>query len=44
MDAVLRLIDSVDIECSHNLGRDAGFAIDDTYHLTSFGSCGVWLQ
>ena len=44
MDAVLRLIDGVDIKCTHNFGCDARFTIDDAYHLTSFGGSGVWLQ
>ena len=44
MNAVLRLIDGVDIEGTHNLWCDAWLAIDDAYHLTSFGGCGVGFQ
>ena len=44
MDAVLRLIDGVDIKCTHNFGRDARFTIDDAYHLAAFGGSSVWLQ
>ena len=44
MNGVLRLIDGIDIERAHNLGRDVGLAIDDAHHLTTFGIGGVGLQ
>ena len=44
MYGVLRLINGVDIERAHNLGRHAWLAIDDTHHLAAFRGGGVGLQ
>ena len=44
LDAVLCVVDGIDIEVADDVLRDMWLTVDDAHHLVIGGGSGVWLQ